>query len=399
MSEPSPGSSCRLLDLRGLDRTALETLVAELGGERYRAAQILRWLHRQQIASVDEMRNLPAALRAALAGRGALRTVELEQAQQAADGAVKLRWRLHDGEQIESVFIPDAARAGRHALCISTQVGCAMGCTFCATATLKLRRHLLASEIVEQVRKANLWLASGEHATASGVLSPAFPVSQAQRGPQPAPPLRRSSGSARKSSPVQAEARIGSIVLMGMGEPLHNYGATVAALRILTDPDGHGYSPRRVTVSTVGLIEPLRRLLDDVDVQIAVSLVAARPEVRRKLIPADRQNPVADLLAACAALPIKRRRRITFEVVLIAGVNDGDDDARALARAVAPLRCKVNLIPYNPHPLASFAPPDAARVEEFQGILRAMNVGVYLRQPRGQEIAAACGMLVAQHRS
>jgi len=181
-----------------------------------------------------------------------------------------------------------------------------------------------------------------------------------------------------------------------MGEPLHNYDATVAALRILTDADAHNYSPRRVTVSTVGLIEPLKRLLDDVDVQLAVSLVAARGEVRRPLVPIDRQNPVADLLRACAELPIKRRRRITLEVVLLAGVNDSDEDARALARAVAPLRCKVNLIPYNPHPLSKFARPPAPRIDAFQEILRARHVGVYLRQPRGQEIAAACGMLVAR---
>jgi len=378
-----------LIDLRGLDRAAMEALVVELGAQKFRAAQILRWLHRHDISSLDEMRNVPAALRGRLAERGVLRTVVLDQVQQAADGTAKLCWRLHDGERIESVFIPDAAKVGRHALCISTQVGCAMGCAFCATATLKLRRNLLASEIVEQVRVANKWLAEKRELTTGGVAPVGAPDEPESRG-KPATGPRRSSD--------RTDSRVGTIVLMGMGEPLHNYDATVAGLRILTDPDGHNYSPRRVTVSTVGLIEPLRRLLDDVDVQLAVSLIAARDEVRRRLVPTDRQNPVAELLAACAALPIKRRRRITIEVVLIAGVNDSDDDARALARAVAPLRCKVNLIPFNPHPLSDFARPSAARVEAFQGILRAHNVGVYLRQPRGQEIAAACGMLVAQSR-
>ena len=191
------------------------------------------------------------------------------------------------------------------------------------------------------------------------------------------------------------EERVGSIVLMGMGEPLHNYDAVVAALRLLTDPEGHGYSPRRITVSTVGLVEPLARLLDDVDVQIAVSLIAARDEVRGRLLPVNKRHDVTELLAACAALPIKRRRRITFEVVLIGGENDSDADATALARAVGPLRCKVNLIPFNPHPFAPYRAPTPERVEAFQEILRGRGVGAYLRQPRGQDIAAACGTLVA----
>ncbi len=349
-------NSTDLLDLRGLDRAALEALVSELGGQKYRAAQIMRWLHKQDIASIDEMANIPKKLRQDLRARGHLHSLQLDDAQQSKDGTSKLRWSLHDGLQIETVFIPDAARIGRHALCISTQVGCAMGCAFCATGTLKLRRHLQAGEIVEQLRLSARWLA--------------------QQRP---------------------DERIGSIVFMGMGEPLHNYDNTVAALRILTDPDAHGYSPRRITVSTVGLVEPLSRLLDDVDVQIAVSLIAARDAVRDQLMPVNKKHPVQELLDTCRRLPIKRRRRITFEVVLLAGVNDSDADALALARAMQPLQAKVNLIPFNPHPLADFAPPGSARVLAFQEILRKHQVATFLRQPRGQDIDAACGMLVARH--
>lgn len=343
------------LDLRGLDRAALTNLVRELGGEAYRVDQILSWLHQQDIDDLQQMRNVPQKLRNKLAERGVLLSLVLDAVQQATDGTTKLRWRLHDDQYIETVFIPDAAKPGRHALCVSTQVGCAMGCAFCATGTLKLRRQLRAGEIVEQLRLSARWLTQ-----------------------------------------ERPDERIGSIVFMGMGEPLHNYDNTVAALRLLTEPKAYGYSPRRITVSTVGLVEPLARLLDDVDVQIAVSLIAARDSVRSALMPVNKKHPVAQLLATCAALPIKRRRRITFEVVLIAGVNDSREDALALAKAMKPLRAKVNLIPFNPHPLADFSSPSAARVEAFQNILREHEIAAFLRHPRGQDIDAACGMLVAK---
>ncbi|MFH1809952.1 MAG: 23S rRNA (adenine(2503)-C(2))-methyltransferase RlmN [Pseudomonadota bacterium] len=369
-------AAAELPDLRSLDRAALTTLISELGEQPYRVGQVLRWLHRQDIASLAQMTNLPASMRQGLATRTSLRSLVLEEVQASRDGTTKLRWRLHDGEQIESVFIPDAAKEGRHALCISTQVGCAMGCAFCATASLGLKRQLSAAEIVEQVRSARRWLSEQPGAEAAD---------------PDADPANPRSGDAAPEKP-----RIGSIVLMGMGEPLHNYENTIRALRLLTDPDAHGYSPRRVTVSTVGLVRPLQRLLSDVDVQIAVSLVAARDAVRSEIMPVNRKHDVKALLEACAALPVKNRRRITFEVVLLAGVNDSDADALALARAVAPLRCKVNLIPYNPHPHAPFTRPSDARVLAFQQILKERGVGAYLRQPRGQDIDAACGMLVAR---
>lgn len=344
-------------DLRGLDRGALESLMVELGQPKYRATQVMRWLHQHNIDTLEQMGNVPQALRQALGKVATLHPLRQKRVQLSTDGTAKLLFQLHDGECIESVFIPDAAKQGRHALCISTQVGCAMGCLFCATGQLQLQRHLLASEIVEQVRLARLWL-------------------QQQDG----------------------EQRLGSLVFMGMGEPLHNYEAVVAAVRILTDPEGHGYSPRRITVSTAGLTSRLARLLDDVDVQIAVSLVAARDAVRSQLMPINKKYPVAQLLETCRQLPIKPRRRITFEVVLVAGVNDSDADAVALAKAVAQLRCKVNLIPFNPHENCDLRAPSNARVLAFQEVLRGHNVGAYLRQPRGQDIDAACGTLVAKDR-
>jgi 23S rRNA (adenine2503-C2)-methyltransferase len=296
------------------------------------------------------MSNLAPALRAELAASFTIGALALGRVDQSHDGTRKLLFRLRDDATIESVLIPDGARL---TLCVSTQVGCAMGCAFCATATLGFGRHLSRGEVVEQ-----LLLARAE----------------------------------------AAGERITNLVFMGMGEPLHNYTGTVGAIDTLTAAWGVDFSHRRITVSTVGLVPEMRRLLADTQVHLAVSLTAVGETTRRELMPVTRKYPVAELLAACRALPLPRRERITFEYVLLAGVNDRVEDARALTRALAGIRCKVNLIPFNPFPGSGFARSDDVTVARFQDALRGASIHATVRESRGPDIAAACGQLVAADR-
>jgi 23S rRNA (adenine2503-C2)-methyltransferase len=306
------------------------------GAAGYRAAQIATWLYRHGVRDFAAMRNLPSDLRTALAAEFRIGLPDVARVSRSHDGTRKLLFRLMDGATIESVLIPDGERL---TICVSTQVGCAMGCAFCATATLGLGRHLK------------------EHG-----------------GPD----------------------RITNMVFMGMGEPLHNYAGTVGAIETLTASWGVEFSHRRITVSTVGLLPEMQRLLADTQVNLAVSLTAVEPEVRRRLMPVTKKYSVADLLATCRALPLPRRKRITFEYVMLNGVNDALPQARALARALAGIRCKVNLIPFNPFPGAAFGRSDDVAVARFQDALRNAGVHATVRESRGPDIAAACGQLVAE---
>jgi 23S rRNA (adenine2503-C2)-methyltransferase len=339
-------------------RDLLSLSLAELEGwceahevARYRAGQIASWVFQRGARDFAVMSNVPAALRAALAEEFHVGSLALALASRSTDGTRKLLFTLADGASIESVLIPDGTRL---TLCVSTQVGCGMGCDFCATATLGFRRHLTRGEIVEQ--------------------------------------LLRARDVAREDD---ADARITNVVFMGMGEPLHNYDGTVGAIETLTARWGVDFSHRRITVSTVGLVPEMRRLLADTRVHLAVSLTAVDPDLRRRLMPVAKKYPVAELLAACRALPVPRRERITFEYVLLADVNDRVDDARALARALAGIRSKVNLIPFNPFPGSSHRRSDERAVARFQDVLRRAGVHATVRESRGPDIAAACGQLVA----
>ncbi len=322
----------------------------------YRAAQIATWLYRHGVREFAAMRNLPGALRERLASCFHIGWPELERVSRSTDGTRKLLLRLADGKTIEAVLIPDAARL---TLCVSTQAGCAMGCGFCATATLGLERHLRRGEIVGQFLAARALVAA---------------EADAHPGPD----------------------RISNMVFMGMGEPLHNYAGTVGAIETLTAGWGVDFSHRRITVSTVGLLPEMQRLLADTQVNLAVSLTAVDPEVRRRLMPVSKKYPVGDLLATCRALPLPRRKRITFEYVMLEGVNDAVAQARALARALAGIRCKVNLIPFNPFPGAGYTRSPDLAVARFQDALRNAGVHATIRESRGPDIAAACGQLVAE---
>jgi 23S rRNA (adenine2503-C2)-methyltransferase len=352
-------------DLRALPLEELGRLVAELGGKPYRARQIFRWLHRKGAASLEEMSDLPGELRAAIAERCDLRTLERAQERRSVDGTIKWTWRTGDGLLVESVYLPhvgdeedEPGNRARRTLCLSTQVGCAMGCTFCLTGTMGLARNLGAGEIADQVHRANRRLVElGE-------------------GPAPRP--------------------LTNLVFMGMGEPLHNFEELKAALGLLLHPEGPDFSHRHVTVSTSGLVPEIERLGRETPVKLAISLNATTDAQRDSLMPVNRRWPIAALLEACRRFPVRQGRRITFEYVLLGGLNDSQEDARRLAGLVAGIPAKVNLIPYNPSPGLGFEGPGPDRVEAFRCILEARRVTAVVRRNRGRDIAAACGQLAVE---
>lgn len=342
-----------MLPVHGLTPARLAPVLDRLGAQPWRAAQVLDWVYRRETPDPADMTTLPARLREVLAREVAAPAVELGVRSASADGTRKLAVRLGDGELVESVLIPDRHRL---TLCISSQVGCAMGCRFCATARLGLRRHLRVDEIVGQVQLARREIA---------------------REPFAAPGLT-------------------NLVFMGMGEPLHNLEALLPALEILSAPWGLGISPRRITVSTVGLVPQMQELLERTSVNLAVSLTATTDEGRRDLMPVARRFDLAELFGACRALPVPRRRRITFEYVMLSGVNDADQDARRLVSLLEGIRSKVNLIFFNRFPGAGFEPSPRDRVEAFQRALLDRGVNATIRESRGSDVAAACGQLAAQ---
>jgi 23S rRNA (adenine2503-C2)-methyltransferase len=340
------------VDLRALDfARTVAFATGDLGLPRYRAEQIWRWVHGAGVTDLDQMTNLPRALRAELAARATLGTLRVDLVQTSRDGTRKMRLLTADDRAIESVLIPDGDKLTQ---CISSQVGCALDCKFCATAKLGLARHLTAGEIVDQVYRARALLAE-----------------------------------------VEPGRRITNLVYMGMGEPLHNYDNVICSLRILTHELGANLSQRRITVSTVGLVPGIEKLGREQDVRpnLAISLNASSDEVRDRIMPVNRKYNIARLLAAVRAFPLERRRRITFEYVLLSGVNDSLDDAARLARLLRGIPCKLNIIPWNPHPEAPYQRPTPEAIEAFQNRAKAAGLPTYLRTPRGDDIAAACGQL------
>jgi 23S rRNA (adenine2503-C2)-methyltransferase len=350
-AEREPG----VVDLRSLPQAHLAALLAGLGERPFRARQLYRWLHQKGAASLDEMTDLPRALRAELAARATLGTLERAAEQRSVDGTIKWTWRAADGKLIESVYMPEL---DRKTLCLSTQVGCAVGCTFCLTGTMGLARNLSPGEIVDQVHRANRRLVElGE-------------------GAQPRP--------------------LTNLVFMGMGEPLANYRSLKVALDVLLSEDGPNFSQRHVTVSTSGLAPVIRRLGEETPVKLAVSLNATTDAQRDALMPINRRYPLAELLRACREFPTRNGRRITFEYVLLGGVNDTLEDAHRLAELVRGIPAKVNLIPYNENPGLGFAAPAPDRVQAFLDALVARNLTAVVRRHRGRDISAACGQLAAE---
>jgi 23S rRNA (adenine2503-C2)-methyltransferase len=352
-------------DLRAYPLPRLQRELERMGEKPYRALQIFQWLHRRGAAVFDEMTDLPLALRARLAERFALDTLVMADERRSSDGTIKWKWRTVDGLFIESVYMPHASDDGeeargreRRTLCVSSQVGCAIGCTFCMTGTMGLARNLGPGEIADQVHRANRRLLElGE-------------------GPAPRP--------------------LTNLVFMGMGEPLHNFESLKLSLEILLSGEGPNFSHRHVTVSTSGLVPQIRRLGEETPVKLAVSLNGTTDAQRDALMPLNRRFPLADLLAACRSFPVKQGRRITFEYVLLRGVNDSDADAERLAALLRGIPAKVNLIPYNENPGLGFEAPEPGRVEAFRDRLLRSSVTVVVRRNRGNDIAAACGQLAAE---
>jgi 23S rRNA (adenine2503-C2)-methyltransferase len=337
-------------DLAELERTALETALTGRGEERFRARQIFGWIYKRGVSDLQAMTDLPRELRAALHEEFTLSTPQIDRRDRSADGTEKFLMRLGDGRLIESVFIPDTPAM---TFCISTQVGCAMACAFCLTGRMGLARNLTAGEIVGQVRVL---------AGALGFRDTAF-----------------------------------NIVLMGMGEPLHNYDETMKALRILCDPEGLAVPPRRITLSTVGLLPQLERLAkESIMPNLAISLHAPTDVQRGELVPINRKYGVEEIIAACRRFPLKKRSRITFEYVLLAGVNDRAEDARRLAKLLRGMKAKINLIPLNAAAGIPFERPSDEAIDAFARIVAGMGVDVSVRKSRGRDIRAACGQLIVE---
>jgi len=337
-------SSTNLLDCSPAE---MEALAESLGVPRYRGRQLARWIFARGVVDLEAMTDLPRDFRAALAARATVDVPEVERRTPSQDGSHKLVLRYGDGARVQAVLMPDGDRL---TLCVSTQVGCGFACAFCFTGTMGLERNLSAGEIAAQVLVARQGLGPGE--------------------------------------------RITHIVYMGMGEPLANYSATVKSLRLLIDPQAFAFSPRRITVSTVGLVSGIERLAKEtLKVNLAISLHATSNEIRDRIMPINRGFAIEELLAACRRFPLPFRQRMTFEYVLLDGINDAVEDARRLVKLLKGIRGKINLIPFNDWEGSSFARPPLPRILAFQAVLLEHGITATIRWSKGEDIGAACGQL------
>ncbi len=348
MSE-QPTSPTNLFDLT---RGQMEAFTAPVDDKPYRTHQIMKWAYHQRQLAFDGMTNLSKAFRAWLTEHGEFRLPEVVARYDSVDGTVKWVVRVANGNCVETVLIPDR---GRNTLCVSSQVGCMLDCTFCSTGKQGFNGNLSTGEIVGQVWLANDMLA--------------------ERG-----------------------ETVSNVVLMGMGEPLLNFDAVIPATELMMDDLAFGISKRRVTISTAGVVPAIYELAKVSDVSLAISLHAPNDELRDRLVPLNRKYPIAELLAACRHYVegLGERRSLTMEYTLMKGVNDTLTHAKELARLLRDVRCKVNLIPFNPFPASGFERPDAEAVRKFQTYLMNNGYATMLRTTRGDDIAAACGQLVGQ---
>ncbi len=340
-------------NLVGLGRAALGAEMAEFGAEPFRARQLWHWIYHRGATDFAAMTSLSKAFRERLAARYELGRPAVSGALGSVDGTRKWLLRFADGQEVETVHIPEEDRG---TLCVSAQVGCTLNCTFCHTGTQRLVRNLTAAEVVAQVM-----------------------VARDALGEWPSP---------------QDDRQLTNIVLMGMGEPLYNYENVAEALKTVMDPEGLAVSRRKITLSTAGVVPMMRRCGAEIGVNLAVSLHAVRDEVRDRLVPLNRKYPIAELLDACRTYPgSSNARRITFEYVMLKGVNDSPAEARELVRLLAGIPAKVNLIPFNPWPGAPYECSSDEAIEGFSDIVFAAGYSAPVRTPRGRDILAACGQL------
>jgi 23S rRNA (adenine2503-C2)-methyltransferase len=358
-------------DIKSLTREELEAQFKGWKQPAYRVTQLLEWLYARRVSSWDAMTNLPKPLREKLRDNFSLQTLELVQKQGSHDTTQKFLWKLSDGSLIESVLIPAnpalyGEASDRHTLCISTQVGCAYGCKFCASGLDGWKRNLTPDEIVEQVLAVERWSES----SSSSKLNE---------------PITRTRTTTRT---------IDNIVVMGMGEPLANYENLLKALKILNAPWGGGIGARKITISTSGLAPQIRRLATEpLQFRLAISLHGATDDVRNRIMPVNRKHPLKELVVACEQYQIQKGRMLTFEYILIAGVNDSAGQAAPLAALAKKLFAKVNLIPYNKVEGLPWERPDEKVCEAFLRALEKQKVTATLRREKGHDIDAACGQL------
>ena len=355
MAELENASASERVNLLDFDLEGIRSWCAEHGEKPFRATQLARWIHRFCVDDFDAMTNLAKSFRAKLKNLAYIKAPEVITERRSADGTRKWLFDVGNGNAVETVFIPEDDRG---TLCVSTQAGCAMGCLFCSTGKQGFNRNLKTSEIIGQ-----LWHAEKTLREDLGVTDPADRV-------------------------------ISNVVLMGMGEPLQNLDNVVAALKLMLDDNGYGLSRRRVTVSTCGLTLQMDKLAAAVPVALAVSLHAPTDELRDQIMPINKKHPLADLMTACKRyLAHAPRDYITFEYILLGGVNDRLEHAKALVKLVKGVSCKFNLIPFNPFPDSDLRKPDPADVKAFQDYLIGQGIVTTVRKTRGDDIDAACGQL------
>ena len=343
-----------MINIKDLNFKELEEWVKSVGLPKFRAKQLAKWIYNKKVSSYDEMTDISKDLRKFLKENTKLNNLELVSYEKSnVDGSIKLLWKLEDGQTIESVFIPER---NHNTLCISTQVGCAVGCKFCFTTKDGLIRNLTTGEIVDQYIQSQRFVG------------------------------------------LEPEKRISNIVFMGMGEPLANYDNVKKAVQIFTDDRMIGLSNRKITISSSGILAQIRRMYSDKEfpqVRLAISLNAPDQKTREYLMPITETNRLEDLMSLLNSLPVKTGYRIMLEYVLIKDINDSPKDAHKLAKLIGKnkKRYKVNLIPFNPYPSSPFERPEKEKVEKFQKILWQYNIGAFIRWSKGQDISAACGQL------
>jgi len=341
------------INLLDFDRDGLVDFFTARGEKPFRATQLMKWIYGMGVTDFESMTNISKSLRAGLAADAAIRLPEIAEDSQSEDGSRKWLFRLDDGNCIETVYIPETDRG---TLCVSSQVGCMLNCSFCSTATQGFNRNLSTGEIIAQV-----WMA-------------AHLLGHKPDGPR----------------------LVSNVVLMGMGEPLLNYDNVISAMRIMLDDFGYGLSKRRVTLSTAGVVPAIKQLREDCDVSLAVSLHAPDDALRNELVPLNRKYPIRELLDTCKAYVGEGRRRVTFEYVMLAGVNDSDSHARALVKCLKGVPAKVNLIPFNPFPTTCYQRSEESRIDRFFEILNRAGIVTITRRTRGDDIDAACGQLAGR---
>ncbi len=343
------------INLLGLSPAKLEAFFDEMGEKRFRATQVLKWLHQQGASSFDEMTNISKALRAKLAEVAEIREPEILLDKTSKDGTRKWVIRMDGGSAIEMVLIPDG---DRRTLCVSSQVGCSLDCSFCSTGKQGYNRNLSTAEIIAQLRVA---------IRAYGPFDP-------------------------------SERRVSNVVLMGMGEPLMNFDNVVDATQLMMDDNAYGLSKRRVTLSTSGVVPALDKLREVSDVSLAISLHAANNDLRDQLVPINKRYPIEELIAACNRYleGLNDKRVITVEYTLIEGVNDQPEHARELVKVLRQVPCKLNLIPFNPFPNSGYRRPSEEAIQRFKDIMIRASIITTVRRTRGDDVDAACGQLVGQ---